>query len=117
MSTNYTESDLLSVRLKSVFNAIPDDCIHERFIDVGSDHGHLTCYALKYGGFKTSVSTDIHKEPSLKTKAFLEENSLGDRSIVLCTDGLDGVSLKINDVVVMAGLGGNNIIDILSRAL
>ncbi len=108
--------ELLSIRLKAVFDAIPDTCNRMRFIDVGSDHGHLTCYALKYGGFFDSVSTDIHKDPSEKTREFLEENDLASRSTVLCTDGLDGVQLKEDDVIVMAGLGGNNIMDILRRA-
>ncbi len=113
----YSEENLLSVRLKCVFDSIPEDTVKSRFIDVGSDHGHLTCYALMYGGYKTSVSTDIHKEPAEKTRQFLLENSLDEVSTVVCTDGLNGIDLKVNDVVVMAGLGGNNIIDIIGRAI
>ena len=108
---------MLSKRLKSIFDFIGNDVKRRRFIDVGSDHGHLTCYALKYGGFLTSVSTDIHREPANRTEEFLNLNGLEDRSSVLCTDGLDGINLCEFDVVVMAGLGGNNIIDILSRVL
>ena len=40
-----------------------------------------------------------------------------DRTEVYCTDGLDGVELKEGDIVVMAGLGGNNMIDIMTRVL
>lgn len=107
----------LSIRLQTIFDSIPSDVNRDRFIDVGSDHGHLTCYALKFGGFKRSVSTDIHKDPAEKTRQYLEENKLSSVSEVYCTDGLDGVALEYNDVVVMAGLGGNNIIDILKRVI
>ena len=42
-------------------------------------------------------------------------DSFAGRTKVYCTDGLDGVDLQKGDIIVMAGLGGNNMIDIMTR--
>ncbi len=113
------ESVNLSSRLMSVHNAALlniDDAGSKRFIDVGSDHGHLALYALIEDGFRRAVLTDIHKDPAKRSEDTMRLYGLSDKSEVHCTDGLDGIALETGDVICMAGLGGNNIIDIMNRA-
>ena len=106
----------LSIRLTDVVNEAFSCGRRPRLIDVGSDHGHLACYALSEGLAETAVCTDIHEAPAKRTETCLKQNGFSDRSMTYCTDGLDGVPLKEGDVVVMAGLGGNNMADIILRA-
>jgi len=114
------ESIGLSSRLMSVHNVAVSDVENKsekRFIDVGSDHGHLALYALLEDGFKRAVLTDIHKDPAKRSEETMRLYGCIDTSEVHCTDGLDGISLEMGDVICMAGLGGNNIIDIVGRAM
>lgn len=112
--------DFLPVRLKAVHDMAvrgADNLPSRRIIDVGSDHGHLSLYALVHDNFESAVLTDIHEAPAKRSEDTLRMYGYADRSKVYCTDGLDGVGLKTGDIVVMAGLGGNNMIDILGRVV
>lgn len=113
------ESIALSSRLMSVHDMAvsdTDNICEKRFIDVGSDHGHLALYALIDDGFRKAVLTDIHKDPAKRSEETMRLYGCSDKSEVYCTDGLNGIALMDGDVICMAGLGGNNIIDIVSRA-
>ena len=94
-----------------------DNLTSRRIVDVGSDHGHLSLYSLINDNFASAVLTDIHKAPAQRSEDTLRMYGYADRTEVYCTDGLDGVTLKEGDIVVMAGLGGNNMIDIMTRVL
>ena len=110
--------EFLSPRLKAVHDMAVDglsDISTRRFVDVGSDHGHLSLYALINDGFRSAVLTDIHAAPAQRSKETLKLYGYGDKASVYTTDGLDGVVLCEGDVIVMAGLGGNNMIDIMTR--
>ena len=112
--------EFLSPRLKAVHDMAVgglDDLTSRRIIDVGSDHGHLALYSLINDNFSSSVLTDIHEAPAKRSEQTLRMYGFEDRTQVYCTDGLDGVELKMGDIVVMAGLGGNNMIDILTRVV
>lgn len=106
----------LSDRLSAVLDTAASNATSkERIIDVGSDHGHLAACAVAGGLFKTAVCTDIHKDPAGKSEALMKDMGLDDKVSVFCTDGLDGIDIVEGDTVVMAGLGGNNMIDIIGR--
>ena len=111
---------ILTVRLEMVFEQVRNSCLEPgsgRVIDVGSDHGFIAVRSLEEGVAGSVVCTEIHKGPAKKSEEALISAGFGDRSEVFITDGLKGVPLKAGDIVVIAGMGGLNIIDILSRAL
>ena len=106
----------LSDRLSAVLNAAKENSTSDSgIIDVGSDHGHLAAYAVINKLFTTAVCTDIHEDPARKSSDLMKDAGLSDKVSVFCTDGLDGIEMMQGDTVVMAGLGGNNMIDIISR--
>ena len=110
----------LSVRLETVFEAVRDSRAwleRGRVIDIGSDHGFLSVRCLEEGVSDYAVCTDIHKGPAMKSLDSLEQAGFKDRCRVEVTDGLDGISLDPNDIVVIAGMGGLNIIDIFTRII
>ena len=109
------EKDILEGRLADVYAAASSYGKGSRIIDVGSDHGHLAGYAVAFGGFSGCICTDIHKAPAERSARFLAENGLSSKSSVYCTNGLTGIDILTGDTIVMAGLGGNNIMDIMNE--
>lgn len=110
----------LTVRLEMVFGqvkAAASGSSEVRVIDVGSDHGYLALRCLEDGIAKNAVCTEIHEGPARKSQAALKGAGYSEVSEVHVTDGLIGVQLKDNDIVVIAGMGGLNIIDIISQAI
>lgn len=110
----------LSVRLETVFESVRDSRAgldRGRVIDIGSDHGFLSVRCLEEGVSDYAVCTDIHKGPAMKSLDSLEQAGFKDRCRVEVTDGLDGIRLNANDIVVIAGMGGLNIIDIVTRII
>ena len=111
---------ILTVRLEMVLEQVRKACnkvVPGRVIDVGSDHGYIGVRCLEEELADSVICTEIHKAPAQKSADALEEAGFGGRSEVYVTDGLKGVPLKAGDVVVIAGMGGLNIISILTRAL
>lgn len=100
---------LLTYRLNEIYSHL----IGDGLCDVGCDHGKL-CVKAKLDGFKRVVATDI-SEPSLN-KAIELAKSCGVEIEAVCTDGLSGVELDGIDNVVIAGMGGLEIINILTNA-
>ena len=110
----------LTVRLEMVFDQVKNarkDAVSGRVIDVGSDHGYLAVRCLEEGLAGSAVCTEIHKGPAQRSQDALVEAGFGDVSEVYITDGLKGVPLMAGDTVVIAGMGGLNIVDIITRAL
>lgn len=108
----------LSVRLESVFELVREARAtlgSGRVIDIGSDHGFLSVRCLEEGVSDHAVCTDIHEAPAQKSRSSLIMAGFKDKSTVVVTDGMDGIDLLPNDIVVTAGMGGLNIIDIFTR--
>ena len=110
----------LTVRLEMVFDQVKkaagSNC-SIRIIDVGSDHGYLAVRCLDEGVAASAVCTEIHEAPAKRSAKALEEAGYTDVSDVIVTDGLKGVPLHEGDIIVIAGMGGLNIIDILIAAI
>lgn len=104
----------LSRRLMDIVALVPP-C--PRVLDIGSDHGHVTSWLLENGVAQTAVATDIHADPAEITRRYLRRQGTIDRATVIHTDGLHGITLAEGDVVILSGLGGLEMIRILSEAL
>ncbi|MBR3247549.1 MAG: SAM-dependent methyltransferase [Clostridiales bacterium] len=110
----------LTVRLEMVLEQVRAACkdpVPGRVIDVGSDHGYIAVRCLEEEIASSVICTEIHRGPAQRSEDALVEAGFEDRSEVYVTDGLKGVPLMNGDIVVIAGMGGLNIIDIISRAL
>lgn len=103
----------LSRRLAAIAALLPPD---GGFADVGTDHGQLPVYLLQNGCPGRVCATDICPGPLAAARRTAGEASLADRIEFLLTDGLDGLDGSGLASVVIAGMGGENIADILSRA-
>ena len=100
-------------RLKEICLALPKA---RTLCDVGCDHGYCAQYALKHNLCERVIITDISAGSLQKAQSLLKEEIASGRCIPVLCDGLTGV--KECDCVLIAGLGGEEIIRILSeRAL
>lgn len=85
------------------------------FADVGCDHGYCTLYMLKNNLCESAVAADISDKCLSKAKALLKDYIEAGKCRTKCCFGLDGIE-KPADLVLIAGMGGEEIKDILDRA-
>ena len=105
----------LTVRLKMIADLASRYKVSGRLIDVGADHGLLSVYCLKNDVFTEAVLTDINEGPLSRADEAIRSNLLSEKASTMLTDGLDGVEVNDGDVIVIAGMGGLNIKDIIGR--
>ena len=82
--------------------------------DVGTDHGKLPVAALLSGRAKKAIAIDISAQSLRKARLLAKAENVPLRCIV--GDGLTPLRKGETDVVVIAGMGGMEIIRILENA-
>ena len=101
----------LGERLSAVLSLVGEA---ETLCDVGTDHGKLPVAALLSGRVKKAIAIDI-SEPSLrKAELLAEREGVPLRCVV--GDGLTPLTEGECDLVVIAGMGGAEIVRILENA-
>ncbi len=87
-------------------------------VDVGTDHAKLPIYLVASGEFSHVTATDINKGPVLTARknVALAGKKYTDAIDIVMTDGLDGVEGVCPDRIIIAGMGGELIRDIIDRA-
>lgn len=104
----------LSKRLAAIAALIPTS---GGVIDVGTDHGFIPVWLQQNGHRGKILATDINPDPLENAiDTAIEYKVVDEISFFLC-DGLKGICDKEYHNVIIAGMGGETIIDILSCAL
>lgn len=101
----------LQPRLQMLSDLVPPAAA---LADVGTDHGYLPVYLLQKGAIRRAIASDIGAEPLDHARRTAEEYGIS-LELRLC-DGLQGIAPEEVDTVVIAGMGGESIITILSAA-
>ena len=101
----------LSKRLEAIAALIPED---GGVADVGTDHGYIPVWLLQNGFQGRIVATDIHSEPLSSAERTAQKCGLYDKIEFFLCDGLTGVDGTGIKTVVVAGMGGETIISVLS---
>ncbi len=83
------------------------------FADVGCDHGYCTEYMLKNGLCERAIFSDVSRGSLAKAEGLLAPYVAEGRATGVLGDGFYGVP-KDTDEVLIAGMGGSEIISILS---
>lgn len=102
----------LSSRLLAVLNFIPAG---SRIADIGSDHAHLPCRALQEKIAVNAIAGEVRIGPFRQSQANVKEVGMTDTVSVRMGDGLDVISPGEVDSIVIAGMGGELITEILER--
>lgn len=100
-------------RLMEIVNIID---IGKSVIDVGTDHGLVPLYLAKNEISTDILATDI-SAPSLQKLEDKLDDDLRKIIKTRVTDGFKGIEKKENQVAIIAGMGGNTIIDIIDDSL
>lgn len=85
-------------------------------VDVGTDHGYLPCYLAESGKCKRVIAADVNTGPLKSAQENIKNAHLTDRITTVLSDGLDNISPDGVSDVVIAGMGGELIADIVGRA-
>lgn len=100
----------LSKRLMKIASYV-NDC--EAIADIGTDHGYIPIYLVKNNKCNSAIASDINKGPIEKASTNIRFEGLSEKIKCLLGGGLK--PLKVGEVngVIIAGMGGNLIRDII----
>ncbi len=106
-------SEKISKRLKCVAKYIDKGA---SILDVGTDHAYLPIWLVENGYISHAVASDVCEGPVLSAKRNIEEKGLSGVIEVRMADGLADADIVKPDTVIIAGMGGNLISDILDAS-
>lgn len=104
----------LSKRLKWIVEKLNKT---EVIMDIGTDHGYIPIYLIKNNIAQKVIASDINKEPLNKAKINALLDGVLDKIDLRLGGGLSPLKNKEANSVIIAGMGGNLIRDILENDL
>ncbi len=102
----------LSRRLELIASLVPKGA---RVCDVGTDHARLPIFLIEEKKAERVIATDIRPLPLENAKKNVAASGVKGIELRLC-DGLSAVKKEETDAVIIAGIGGEVISGIISRA-
>ena len=102
----------LSPRLKEVAALVRRT---GRVADIGTDHAYLPVYLVEHGVCQGAIASDLRPGPLENARANVEAAGLNDKIELRLSDGLDKIKPDEADDIIIAGMGGILISDILGR--
>ncbi|HBH13479.1 MAG: Uncharacterized protein XD91_0331 [Clostridiales bacterium 38_11] len=88
------------------------DCCHVA-ADIGTDHAYVPEILINEGICRKVIATDLNEGPFKIAKSYIESKSLSDIIDVRLGDGLHPIDLKEVDTIIIAGMGGYLIREII----
>ena len=102
----------LDNRMKKIADCVPQEAV---LADIGTDHGKLPIYLAQIGKISKAVAADINEMPLNKAVNNVKKYGLEDKIDTYLTNGLIGIEKFSPDCVVIAGMGGELIEQILTE--
>lgn len=104
----------MNLRLNTLANLVDQ---HSRVADIGTDHAYLPIELVKEGKVDYAIASDIAEGPLNNAHEDILEAGLADKIETRLGPGLETVKHEDKiDTVVIAGMGGKLMIQILSDA-
>lgn len=103
----------LQPRLRAIADLVPNGA---RLVDVGTDHGFIPVDLLLSERISSAIASDIGAAPLEHARRTAALHDVTERIEFRLCDGLNGVSHNEVDCIVIAGMGGDNIVSILEAA-
>lgn len=101
----------LSKRLLSIANLIDDN---SKVADIGCDHGLVSIYLAMNKQNISIIASDINQNALDNAIKNINKYHLEDKIKVCLSNGLDNINDEI-DTIIISGMGGHTIIDILTN--
>ena len=102
----------LKERLRAVFDLVPPSSV----ADIGTDHGYLARELFLGRKSNFVIATDKNAGPCEAARRTLQDAGIGDQVEVRCGDGLTPLAVGEVETVVIAGMGGALIREILAAS-
>ena len=103
----------LSQRLQAIADMVPQGA---KVADVGTDHGFLPCWLAQENKVAQAIACDINAQPLALAQKNIADYAVGDVVSTRLGNGLAVIEPGEVDVVTIAGMGGNLMIEILDGA-
>jgi tRNA (adenine22-N1)-methyltransferase len=103
----------LSKRLQALADMVNEGAT---LADIGCDHGYVPVYLIQSGKIQYAFASDINEGPLASCRALVEENALEDKITCVLSNGLEKIRLDEVDDILIAGMGGELIAEILGKA-
>lgn len=84
--------------------------------DIGADHGHLVTWLVATGACPRGVAADLNAAPLAHAARTAKAYGVAERIALIQCDGLSGLCECDVDDIVIAGMGGDTIAQILEAA-
>ena len=102
----------LRPRLQAIADLVPAS---RNVADIGTDHGYLPVFLIQQGRVAKAIAADISAGSLDKAKQFIRQNSLMDTMETRLGNGLSVLTPGEADTIIIAGMGGMLIKDILEQ--
>ncbi len=86
-----------------------------RVADIGCDHAYTSIYLCKQGIAPSAIAADVHSGPLLRAKQNVELYGLTEQISLRLSDGLASFSEGEADTLLLTGMGGLLMLNILSE--
>ncbi len=104
----------LSKRLGAVAMLV-QEC--DSLADIGTDHGYIPIYLLEHKKIQKAVAMDINKGPLERAREHVEESGLQEKISLRLSNGADKLAVGEVQAVVIAGMGGPLMVNIIESKL
>ncbi len=103
----------LGERLRLCASMVRPGCM---LADIGTDHAYLPIWLARQGLIARAVAADVKEGPLQKAQFHIERYDVRDMVSARLSNGLDSISPLEADDIVIAGMGGETMIQIISKA-
>lgn len=104
----------LSLRLHTIAQLIPNGA---KVADIGSDHAYLPAYLVQSGKSRYVIAGEVNDGPYESAKRNIKQLKLEEYVYVRKGNGLEVIQPNEVDTIVIAGMGGSLITQILLQGL
>ncbi len=104
----------LTPRLQKIVELIPPD---SRVVDIGTDHGYIPIYLLQNKITTNIIASDLNKKPFKIAKRNIQEYGFSENVKLRLGSGLNVLKPGEVDIIIMAGMGGILISELLEDEL
>ena len=99
-------------RLEEIIKLVEDNSI---VADIGTDHGIVPYELIKSNKAKKVIASDISEKSLDKLREKLDYLDEPEKIMLNVSDGLDNLNEYKVDTIIISGMGGNLIVDILNK--
>ncbi|CAH2213686.1 tRNA (adenine(22)-N(1))-methyltransferase [Tepidibacter aestuarii] len=104
----------LTPRLEAVANLVSNNA---KIADIGTDHGYIPVYLIKKNKIKCAIAADVNEGPLNNAKKEIASNNLKNKIELRLGSGLSVLKVGEVDEVVIAGMGGVLISQLIENEL